>query len=87
MDRPERLGQAIEVNLLKLFFARMIGGETEVVGRMPILSGHDERKRGLQPIRQRNYCVPIRHWQGAAGQEIVLKVNKNQGTHGEISEV
>ena len=75
MRRPETLFGAIENNALARFFARMIGCEAGMVRRMPILRRHDELEAFLQFIRDRNDFVAMRHSQGAARQEIILKIN------------
>jgi hypothetical protein len=45
----------------------MIGGETLVVGRVPVLGGGNEPESGLQLVGQRNDEIALRHSQGAPG--------------------
>ena len=59
----------------------MIGGETAVVCRMPILRGDDQRKHGLQPVRDGNDQISLRHSEGATGQKVVLNINQDECIH------
>src|ERR1700739_3086212 len=59
----------------------MIRRKTAMIRRMPILSGHDQRKQRLQSIHHWNDLVAIRHSQCAAGKEIILDVDEDEGFH------
>ena len=60
----------------------MVDRKAAVVGRMPVLRGHDEVIPRLKAIDQRHDLVASGHRQGAAGTEVVLNVNDDQGGHG-----
>jgi hypothetical protein len=77
MHRPENLFDAVENDAVARLFARMIGCEAAMIRRMPILRRHDSLKTFLQFIRDRNDFVAMRHSQGAARHEIILKINKD----------
>ena len=83
MHRPEGLSRLarIQFNLLEHLFARMIGGETAVVYRMPILRGDHKRKYRLEGVRHGNYRVAGRYRQRATGQEVVLNINQDECFH------
>ena len=78
MDGPHNLRQAVQVNLLEDFLARMIRREAAVIGGMPILRGDHQRERHLQLIRDRNHRVTLRHRECAAGEEVVLNINQDE---------
>jgi hypothetical protein len=84
MHRPEDLFNAVEHNAIARFFARMICGETTVIGRMPVLRCNDELKTPLHFICQRNDFITVRHRQRAARQKIILKINNDQRVHREV---
>ena len=81
MHRPERLRETVQVNLLEHFLARMIRGKTAVIGRMPVLRGDHQRERRLQPVRDRNDFIAVRHRERAPGQEIVLNIHQDECFH------
>jgi hypothetical protein len=56
-------------------------GETAVIGRMPILGGHDERKLCLELVGQRDNLVPLGHGQSSSGQEVILNIDQDQCVH------
>lgn len=81
MHRPQNLFDAIEKDALARLFARVIGCEAPVVGRMPVLRRDDEFEALLQFIHDWNYFVAARYSQAAARQEIILKINNDQRVH------
>ena len=50
MYGPEDLGEAGQFDHVTRLLARMIRGETAVIGRMPILRGHDQIELALQIV-------------------------------------
>ena len=56
--------------------AIMIGRKAGMVGRMPVLSGHNQLEGALQLVSQRNDGVAVRNRQRAARQKVVLKTNE-----------
>ena len=81
MHRPEHLRQAGQLDLLARRAARMVGGEAAVIGRMPVLRGHDEVERRLKRLIAGTTSSPCGHRQGPAGAEVVLHIDDNQGDH------
>ena len=77
MNRPENLRQAVEINLVGGFFARMICGKAAVIGWVPVLSGDDEIEFGLESVYERNDFIAFRDGKRATGNEIVLEVNED----------
>jgi hypothetical protein len=55
----------------------MICGKTAVIGRMPIFGSDDEIEALLQFVCKRDDFVTMRHSQGAARHEIILKIDKD----------
>ena len=82
MDGPEDLRQPCQFDRLARRAAGMVGGEAAVVGRMPVLRGHDQFILRLEAIDQRHDPVAFRHRQRAAGTEVVLNVNDDKSRHG-----
>jgi hypothetical protein len=58
-----------------------------VSGRMPILSGNNERKTRLQSIGDGYDGIAVRNGQRAAGEEVVLQVNEDEAVHDRIYEL
>ncbi len=73
--------QAVQIDNLADFFTRMIGRKAAVIARMPILRSHDEIELLLQTVHQRDDRITLPHRQRAAGAEVVLKIDKDQGGH------
>lgn len=82
MHRPERLRQAVQLDLLEGRVAGMIDREAAVIGRMPVLRGHHEVEVGQQPVHHRHDGVAIRHGERTAGEEVVLDVHEDERLHG-----
>src|SRR5271154_1770635 len=60
----------------------MVGGETAVVGWMPVLSGDHEIESRLKAIDDRDDLVTFAHRERSAGAEVVLHVDDDKGVHG-----
>ena len=57
----------------------MVGGERGVVGGVPVLRDDHRLEFGSEPVDQRDDGVPIRDGERAAGAEIGLDVDDEQG--------
>jgi hypothetical protein len=55
----------------------VVCGEAAVVGRMPIFGRDDEIEASLQFICKRDDLITMRHRQGAARYEIILKIDED----------
>src|SRR6516164_8708415 len=75
VNGPENLFYAVKDDAVARFFPRMICRKAAVIARMPIFRGEDQVEMLLQFIGNRNDFVAMRHGQGAARQEIVLKID------------
>ena len=53
-----------------------------MIGRMPILRGHNERKGRLKFVGDGNDLVALRNGQCAAGQEVILNIHEDERFHG-----
>jgi len=56
----------------------MIRGKTSVVGRMPVLGGHDQRKHRLQLVDNQADGIAVWHRERAARQEVGLNINQDE---------
>ena len=81
MDRPKRLRQAVEVDVVEGFRAGMVRRETPVVARVPVLRRHDQVVVALEPVDDRHDLLAARHGERAARDEIHLHIDDDQGTH------
>src|SRR5437016_3664090 len=81
MHRPQDLFDSVEYDAIAWLLARVICGETAVITRMPIFGRNDDIKARLQFIGEEDDFITVRHWQGAAGQKIILKINDDQRVH------
>ena len=59
MNRPKYLRQSIKINDLARGFFLMIGSKTSMIGRMPVLRGHNEVKLVLNTIHKGNNLIPF----------------------------
>ena len=57
------------------FLSGMIGCEASMIRRMPVLRSHNERKRRLNSIDDRNDRIPMWNSECATRQKIVLNIN------------
>ena len=57
----------------------MVGGERGVIGGMPVLRRHDMREAAHQPVDAGDHGVAVGHGERAAGAEIVLHVDGEEG--------
>ena len=80
MHRPQDLFDSVENDSITGFFARMICGKTAVVRWMPILGRDNKIESLLQFVGKRYDLITMRHRQGAAGHEIILKIDQDQRT-------
>jgi hypothetical protein len=81
MDRPQDLRKSGQLDHFAGLPARMGRRETPVVGGVPVLRRHNQRKDLLHPIRHGNHLVAVWHRQRAAGQEIVLQIDQDERFH------
>src|SRR6266566_1842260 len=81
MHRPQDLFDAVEHDAITWFLARMICGKAAVIGRMPIFGRDDETKVSLQFVGYGNDFITVGHWQRAARQKIILKIDDDQRVH------
>ena len=77
MNGPESLGKAVEFNLVENVFPRVVCGKASVVAWVPILCSDDEIESELELVNDGNDFVAIGNSKSAAGQEVVLDINKN----------
>lgn len=82
MHGPEHLRQPGQLAKIAEILSGIHRGEAAVPGRMPVLGGDYQREGRLEPIGEGNDPIPFRHGQSAAGKEIVLNIDKNEGVHG-----
>src|SRR5690606_9405536 len=78
---PKRLRPALYLNFIKCILTLMVGGETDVLLRVPILTGHHKVKFILHAVYHGNNGVAIGHGQAAAGHKIILGIYYYQGFH------
>ncbi len=71
----------MELNFLSDFFAKVITGEAAVVGGMPVLSGDDEVVFWHQFVDDGNDLISAGDGEAAAGEEVVLDVDEEEGFH------
>ena len=81
MDGPEDLRQAVQFDHVAGPLAGVIGGEAAVAGGVPVLRGDDEVEFVLQAVRDGNDRVAVGDGQRAAGDEVVLNVDEDEGVH------
>jgi hypothetical protein len=72
---PQDLIEAFNGDQVADRTAIVLARKRPVVGRVPVLSSDDEFIIFHQSIRHEYDLVPIRHRQGATGQEVVLDVD------------
>jgi hypothetical protein len=82
MNRPKHLWQTVQVDRLERLLSGVIRSKTAMIRRMPVPGGDDDLEAVHQTVRYRNDLIPFRNRQRAAGQEIVLKIDKDEGTVG-----
>jgi len=75
------LFDSVENDAITRLLSLVVCGEAAVVGRMPIFGRDDEIEAPLQFICKRDDLITMRHRQGAARQEIILKIDENQRVH------
>jgi hypothetical protein len=81
MHGPERLAEAVELDLLEGGAARVVGGEAAVVGGVPILGGDDDGESPHEFIGDWDHLVAVGHSEGTSGKEVVLDVDEDEGGH------
>ena len=63
--------------------AIVLAGKAAVIGRMPVLCRHDQIKPVDHVVRHRHNLISFRNGQCAAGQKVVLDINKDKcAVHG-----
>ena len=77
MHRPEDLFDSIENDAIAGFFSWMVGGKTAVIRWMPVFCRNHQIESLLQFICERNDLITMRHRQGAARHEIILKIDED----------
>ena len=77
MVGPKRLGQAIQVNLIEGFSARMVRSKAAVIGRVPVLSHDYKLEQSLDMVGHGNHSIAIRNCQSTSREEIILDVNQD----------
>lgn len=82
MLRPQDLRQAVQIDNFADRVSKMIGRETSVIGRVPILRSHDEIEGLLELIDDRDDAVALRNGESAAGDEVVLNIDQDECFHG-----
>src|SRR5258708_1397383 len=82
MGRPKDLFQAVQHDPFARLLPRVIGGETAVMGGMPILRGNDQFELGLQCVDDGNNFVCFGDGQWASGNEVGLDMDDEQSVHG-----
>jgi hypothetical protein len=81
MVGPKHLVVPVELDHGSGLVARMLACERNMVGRMPILSGHlnAEASTGHQVANGSEKGIPLQDGKSSAGHEVRLKVNDNEG--------
>jgi hypothetical protein len=79
--RPQRLRLAMQIDQLERRAARVRAGKRGMCARMPVLRHHHmaEHARAQQRVDARNDCVALVAGQRAAGHEIRLHVDDDEG--------
>src|SRR5206468_1108242 len=76
--------QAVEVHHVPGGLAAMVGGEAAVIARMPVLRGDNdvEAAPADQLVGDGNDGIAFRHGERAAGDEIILQIDQDEGVPG-----
>jgi len=82
MIGPEDLGAVINLNGLEGLGAGMGGRKRDMPRRMPVLSKGDVAKTLLQAIDQRNDLIAVLNRKRAAGAEVILQIDDDEGVSG-----
>ena len=77
--RPERLRSVGNLNALVRLRTGMSAGEGDVTARMPVLSKHDVGELLRERVDDGYNFVAAWHGQRAAGTEVILKIDDQQG--------
>lgn len=73
VNRPQRLRSSVEHDHVARVACRTARRQTDMIGRMPVLRGHDQIEPRLQGVRQRNHFVALRNGSAPPGKEVVLQ--------------
>ncbi len=79
MGRPEGLLAIGQCDGFERFSVPMLGGEGDVVFRVPVLGEDHGFEPGREVVDERDYCLAMFNRQRAAGAEIILDIDDKQG--------
>ena len=79
MIRPQHLLAIRHPHRLERRPAGMAAGERAVAGGMPVLRHHDMREARGEVGDRRHHRVPVRHREPAAGTEVNLRIDDDEG--------
>jgi len=82
---PEQLFQTVQPDRLAGAMSRMLAGKAGMSGRMPVFAGHHQIVSGHPAIGAGDDLITLGYGQGAAGQEILLEVDQQEGLHGSVA--
>jgi hypothetical protein len=52
-----------------------------MIGRVPVFCGKNQIESRLQFIRKRDDLITVQHWQRAARQKVILKIDNDERVH------
>src|SRR5690606_11723858 len=78
---PQNLFQSLKCSLVKRLFALVLGSETLVVGRMPVLRCNNQLELFGQLVYYGNDLLTVTDFEFSSGDKVVLNVYDNERTH------
>jgi hypothetical protein len=79
MGGPEGLRAIGQCDGFEWFFGPVLGGEGDMVFRVPVLREDHGFEPGREVVDERDYCLAMLDRQRAAGAEIILDIDDKQG--------